>query len=333
MSLAMDDSQELHHRIDDISPQSTGSYQCRAFTIFHDDSEEYSATEAELVVYYSARLIPSNETELKVKIGEVVDINCTAHGMPLPSIKWFDTNDREISEQDDNFEIRSHQPIDTVVTTSLSITLADSTYYGVYVCEATNEDDVTGDRQSTTIIQLVADNVSEPLVAIITTAVIVPLILIVIIIIIVVIWCRKRRPKNPNEHSLDRNFTYESHEETMETTENVEFQRVEPDGTSYDIDDIVPYTEKTTFSSFRPPSTDSAQSTSADDDNGDLEKADGKSADDNEGTGSVYAKEHKTNFKRKSQEAAVITPNSPSFRNGNYTHDTRFFYGWTAGYC
>ncbi|XP_070551624.1 B-cell receptor CD22-like [Ptychodera flava] len=326
MPLAMDDGQELHHRINDISPQSTGSYQCRAFTIFHDDSEEYSATEAELVVYYSARLIPSNETELKVEIGEVVDINCTAHGMPVPSIKWFDTNDREISDEDDNFEIRNHQPIGNVVTSSLSITLADSTYYGEYVCEATNADDVTGDRQSTTIIELIADNVSEPLVAIITTSVLVPLILIAVIII-VVIWCRKRRPKNTNEHSLDHTFTYESREETMETTENVTFQRVEPDGTSYDMD-IVRYTEETTFSSFRPPSTDSAQSTSADDDEGDPSKADRKSADDHEGIENVYAKDHKTNFKRNSQEADVITPNSPSFQNGVQEEPFHEPHGW-----
>ncbi|XP_070550942.1 limbic system-associated membrane protein-like [Ptychodera flava] len=129
-SLATNDSQELHHKITDISPGSSGSYQCRAFTNFYDGSEEYSVTQKELVVYYAARLIPGDDREFKAEIGEVVDINCTAHGMPVPSIKWFDANDREISDEGDNFEIRNHQPIGNVITSILSITLADSTYYG-----------------------------------------------------------------------------------------------------------------------------------------------------------------------------------------------------------
>ncbi|XP_070550772.1 B-cell receptor CD22-like [Ptychodera flava] len=132
---ATNDSQELHHEITNISPGSSGSYQCRAFTNFYDGTVNYSATREELVVYYSARLIPSEEEEFKIEIGEVVDINCTAHGMPVPSIKWFDGNDREISNEDDNFEIRNHQPIGNVVTSILSVTLADSTCYGEYTMD------------------------------------------------------------------------------------------------------------------------------------------------------------------------------------------------------
>ncbi|XP_070551622.1 B-cell receptor CD22-like [Ptychodera flava] len=199
-TLARNDSQELHHEITDISPGNSGSYSCRAFTNFYDGTVNYSVTKEELVVYYSARLAPSDEKEFKVEIGDVVDINCTAHGMPVPSIKWFDCNDREISKEDDNFEIRNHQPIGNVVTSILSVTLADSTYYGEYVCEATNADDVIGDRQSTTIIELITDNGSDPLIAVITVSVLVLIILIVIIVAIVV--CKKRRSKEQNGQSL-----------------------------------------------------------------------------------------------------------------------------------
>ncbi|XP_070550943.1 cell adhesion molecule CEACAM1-like [Ptychodera flava] len=90
-------SSESTYTIDDVTRDDAGNYTCAVTAVFYDETNASDEGIVYLEVQYAARLIPSDDREFKAEIGEVVDINCTSHGMPMPSIKWFDGSETEIN--------------------------------------------------------------------------------------------------------------------------------------------------------------------------------------------------------------------------------------------
>ncbi|XP_070550406.1 cell adhesion molecule CEACAM5-like [Ptychodera flava] len=126
------DETVLYHTIASIEASHSGIYQCNAYTLFYDDAEEHSSITCDIVVYYSPEFV-SDELEFEADIGDDVSISCEVHGYPTPAIKWFDQNSDIITGEEENLNITVRLS-ETLVKSTLTVTVADESYYGRYTC-------------------------------------------------------------------------------------------------------------------------------------------------------------------------------------------------------
>ncbi|XP_070550533.1 limbic system-associated membrane protein-like [Ptychodera flava] len=128
---------ELLHTITDIKGSDSGTYTCTAHTEYFDNTQSSSSAEQEIIVFYS-QIIVSSELSFEAGIGDVIDMPCKANGYPTPTIKWYKGEDDVIPGNEENRKITSDTEGEESVASTLTVTVADDSYYGIYTCEASN---------------------------------------------------------------------------------------------------------------------------------------------------------------------------------------------------
>ncbi|XP_077985352.1 hemicentin-1-like [Glandiceps talaboti] len=131
---------ELEYNIYSITGDKGGLYQCRAYTVFYDDTEDYSTKDYRIVVSYFGGIIndPEKETNFTVSIGGNVTMTCTADSNPISEIQWYDDGGQINDGEDINKHVTDPKEDGTLVTSNLIVQVESESYYGVYVCEADN---------------------------------------------------------------------------------------------------------------------------------------------------------------------------------------------------
>ncbi|XP_070550658.1 limbic system-associated membrane protein-like [Ptychodera flava] len=83
--------------------------------------------------------ISAEEYEFEAPLGSFVELVCTANAFPTPTITWFDDDGDVISGDEEVRNITTLIPDETTVTSTLTVTVVNESYYGIYTCEASNE--------------------------------------------------------------------------------------------------------------------------------------------------------------------------------------------------
>ncbi|XP_070550741.1 hemicentin-2-like [Ptychodera flava] len=219
-----DTGTKLTHEITNIRTSDAGVYTCTFYTKFYDDNEDVRHDLDNIVVHYSASILPESTTEFTVGIGDTQSLGCTAEGLPTPDIIWLDVNDEEITGEDDNLVISGTTTRDTSSTSTLSVTVADDDYYGTYTCEASNW--VEPKDQRGFEIRKPDDGVNAGLVAG-TVSFLVIVIAVIIIIIAIYVYRRRTRWKENMEVSKNQANAEKAQSSAKSTDENFNKSAVE----------------------------------------------------------------------------------------------------------
>ncbi|XP_077985349.1 hemicentin-1-like [Glandiceps talaboti] len=191
------DGSELKYEIADINRSESGTYHCQAVTLFYDDTEGYSFDEIDIVVQYHASIVddPGDGDEIHTEIGGQVTMNCSVDAVPLADIQWFDNSNDTITNCDDvNKCITSHEPVETIVSSTLTVTVVDDSYYGFYTCKAENVIIVmSAVYRSFEIVRIPGDPDDVDATAVGVTIAIVLVIIAVIILVVIFIYRQKQK--------------------------------------------------------------------------------------------------------------------------------------------
>ncbi|XP_070550857.1 limbic system-associated membrane protein-like [Ptychodera flava] len=152
--LAEEEGSELQYDIRGINRSQSGVYRCRATTRFYDGSEDFSEEKQNITVQFSPKII-SQETEFEASIGETVPMSCKVDGFPISSVSWFAQNGSLILGDEENMDITNEATDgEIMVTSTLTVTVADESYYGTYTCKATNNIEPDGELSFGIVIRL-----------------------------------------------------------------------------------------------------------------------------------------------------------------------------------
>ncbi|XP_070550414.1 opioid-binding protein/cell adhesion molecule-like [Ptychodera flava] len=135
----------------------------------------------------------SDELEFVADIGDDVSISCEVHGFPMPAIKWFDQNSDIITGEEENLNITVRLS-ETLVKSTLTVTVADESYYGRYTCKATN--DIPPDDEQT--MEIVKPGSNADTVAVAVTCTVIVVVLIVGIVLGILFYNKRVSKKQSN---------------------------------------------------------------------------------------------------------------------------------------
>ncbi|XP_070551578.1 kin of IRRE-like protein 3 isoform X2 [Ptychodera flava] len=129
---------EINLTLTNVNGSNSGVYKCEVFTKFHDGSIHHWFEEEDLVVHYPPKMSPAEKRVFEARIDDAVNMSCTADGFPLPAIIWFDNGDDAILGDDIFINITTFVLNATIITSTLTVIVADESYYGTYTCAASN---------------------------------------------------------------------------------------------------------------------------------------------------------------------------------------------------
>ncbi|XP_070550812.1 limbic system-associated membrane protein-like [Ptychodera flava] len=167
-------------------------------------------------------------TTFKAELKDRVTLNCTADGVPTPTVTWYDPGNKEIPGNEDNRKITTVED-GSIVTSSLAVTVVDDSFYGNYSCVASN---VIGESNRHERIIEAPSSTAEPLSGV-NIAVLVGVIVLIIVIFVVFAVVRYYR----KEKKRDK---YEASKKEQSTQGRLELDKIEIDGNANEGMSVVP---------------------------------------------------------------------------------------------
>ncbi|XP_070552098.1 vascular endothelial growth factor receptor 2-like [Ptychodera flava] len=93
---------------------------------------------AALISLTAPVILIETSTAVEALLGDVVDLVCTVDGFPTPIVIWFDNKDEVISGSEENKNVTTVIDDVETVTSTLTVSVVNESYYGIYTCEASN---------------------------------------------------------------------------------------------------------------------------------------------------------------------------------------------------
>ncbi|XP_070550947.1 immunoglobulin superfamily member 10-like [Ptychodera flava] len=184
-----EDGSALEYNISAVDRSQSGTYECHTTTLFYDSSEGHSSDNLELIVVYSATIVPEDIRIFEAEIGDTVTMDCTADGIPTPEITWYDEESHPILDGEENRKISTVIEGDRIIS-SLAVTVVSDFYYGEYTCKASNGIS-SDDTQHFQIVSLETGALNTDAIIIVTVTL--GVLLLVAVTVSVVLLVRRRK--------------------------------------------------------------------------------------------------------------------------------------------
>ncbi|XP_070548189.1 junctional adhesion molecule A-like [Ptychodera flava] len=122
--------------LENVTRGRKGEYTCVMSNTFYNGKRGRGSASIKIHVHCSPN-ITTIDTIFCAGIGEVVEIVCEVDSFPAPTIMWYDNSSNAITNDDDNIQTTLGDSGELRRST-LTITVVDESYYGIYTCKAFN---------------------------------------------------------------------------------------------------------------------------------------------------------------------------------------------------
>lgn len=118
--------------INEITLEESGEYECKASNVAGESTQTASVTVYQPPIIH----VSPEQTELTITEGDELKLECTAEGLPSPSVTWKAPSQAEAAPELPGYFVPYSRTLAQAVVHKYNVNRGDE---GTYVCQATND--------------------------------------------------------------------------------------------------------------------------------------------------------------------------------------------------